>query len=158
MPASEVLNRADNYRGIFESIWNDLREPVLGAITEDEVTEAFEKHAGPYAGEFVPLLSSVILEVIRHPKFPKRRRAQIIFVANSLAGLKRLTPRRSRDIVAQELSKQRARQKHRILRRESYIECSCGYEGPTYKGRCPMRDSERAKIETERMLLGPRYL
>jgi len=158
MPATEVCNRADNYRGIFESIWNGLRQPLLKATTEDEVTGAFEKHAGPYAREFVPLLSSVILTVIRHPKFPKRPKVQIGFLADSLAGLKTLAPRRARDVVAEELSKQRARQKHKIVRKEFYIECSCGYEGPTYKGKCPMRDSARARIETERILLGPRYL
>lgn len=154
MPAAEVINRADNHRGIFESIWDKLREPLLAAKTEDEVTAAFETHAGLDAREFVPHLSSRILKIIHHPQFPKRPNVQLYYLADSLAGLLRLTPRRSREIVAEEMVKLEARKIHKILRKEFYIECTCGYEGPTYKRKCPMCDPKRAKIENEKILWG----
>jgi hypothetical protein len=43
-----------------------------------------------------------------------------------------VTPRRSREICAEE----RAKIRHVIVRREYYIECSCGYEGPARDGAC----------------------
>lgn len=66
----------------------------------------------------------------------KGRQARVNFLADSLAGLDRVSPRRSRDIVAQEYARYRAKTKHRILRHEFYAECSCGYKGPARDNAC----------------------
>jgi len=125
----------------------------MSRVHKCSVIRAFEKYADPFSREFVPRLSSVIWQVIRHKRFPVRQATQINFLADSLAGLNALKPRRARDIVAEGMAQLCARQKHRTIRREFYIECTCGYEGPTYKGKCPMRDPERAKVESEKFLL-----
>jgi len=74
--------------------------------------------------------------VIREKKFPKRPRAQIEFLANSLAGLPSVEPRTSRDICAKHLAEQKAKSPHKILRKEFYVECSCGYKGPALNDAC----------------------
>ena len=131
--ASEIAGRAGNYRNIFEQIWERLREPLLKSQTKDEITQAFEQFGQTYSREFVPHRSGLILKVLREPKFPKRPGPQIAFLADSLAGLGWITPRRSRDICERE----RKRPKHRIIRQDFYIECTCKYQGPALYGCCP---------------------
>src|SRR5712692_4348698 len=128
--ASEISGRAYNYRLIFSQIWDSVGEPLLNTKTKEEVIEAFENTH--YKEEFAPV-ASVILEVLHEPKFPKTREAQIRFLADSLAGRGRVSPRRSRDICERE----RKKKVHQIIRQEYYIECTCGYEGPALRGKCP---------------------
>jgi len=137
---SELLGRAENYRGIFRQIWDQLKKPLLSALTAEDVTSAFENHAQPYAREFVPRLADDILGIIRETKFPKRPAAQANFLAESLAGRPNVEPRTSRDICSQERAT--AKSAHRILRKEFYIECSCGYEGPARNDSCPKCGAE----------------
>jgi hypothetical protein len=132
---SEIRGRGDNYRIIFGQIWKELREPLLKAKTQEEVTRAFEGFGKTYSKQFVPDLSLLILKVIREPKFPKRAAAEIGFLADSLAGLGRISPRRSRDICEQE--RKRQKKEHHIIRQDFYIECTCRYKGPALHGRCP---------------------
>jgi hypothetical protein len=66
--------------------------------------------------------------------FPKRARAQINFLADSIAALGKVTPRRSRDICM--LERMKAKRAHHIVRYEYYVECSCGYEGPAKDRAC----------------------
>jgi hypothetical protein len=107
---SEVFGRAQNYAGVFQQIWPQLRDPLSRATNGEEVTQTFQSFAEPHAREFVPRLSEDILKVIQEPKFPKRTEAQIHFLADSLAD--------------------------KILRKEYYIECSCGYKGPARNDAC----------------------
>jgi hypothetical protein len=132
----EIWGRAENYRGIFTNIWERLSGPLLIVQAPDQVTEAFRNHAEPYTQEFVPRLSGHILAVIREKKFPKRPKPQIKFLANSLAGLPNVEPRTSRDICAKGLAEQKAKSPHKILRKEFYVECSCGYKGPAVNDAC----------------------
>ena len=136
---SEVYGRARNYRGTFELIWDKLSGALLKSASETDVIQAFESEAASYAHEFVPALAGLVFGVVHHPKFPKRREPQIKYLADSLAAYGRVTAKRSREIVAQELAKEKAKLKHRVIRREIYIVCSCGYEGPTFQGKCPMK-------------------
>ena len=133
---SEVVGRAQNYRGIFAQVWPRLRGPLLIACNEDEVIQAFREHGTPYAEEFVPRLARDILYVIREPKFPKRPRPQTVFLADSLAGRPNVEPRTSRDICGEARTVERAKSPHTILRKEFYIECSCGYQGPARDSAC----------------------
>jgi hypothetical protein len=133
---SEILGRAENYRGIFTEIWDRLSNALSTSSTESDVTEAFRSYAQPYANEFVPRLAADILEVIREKKFPKKRRAQVKFLANSLAGRPNVEARTSRDICAGGLALEKAKSPHKILRKEFYVECSCGFKGPALNDAC----------------------
>jgi hypothetical protein len=133
---SEVVGRARNYRGIFAQVWSRLRAPLLAANNEDEVIQAFQDHAQPYVREFVPRLAADILRVIHDPKFPKRPNPQIGFLADSLAGRPNVELRTSRDICGEARGKERAKSPHKIVRKEFYIECSCGYKGPARDNAC----------------------
>jgi len=133
---SEILGRAENYRGIFTGIWERLSGALLAATNEEEVSEVFRSHAQPYTNEFVPRLAGDILEVLREKKFPKKPRAQIKFLANSLAGRPNVEARTSRDICALGLVEEKARSPHKILRKEFYVECSCGFKGPALDNAC----------------------
>ncbi len=141
---SEVYGRALGYRTIFDQVWNKLGKRLLKTTSEAKVVEAFEAKAPQHAQEFVPASVGLIFEVVHHPKFPKRRKPQINYLADSLAALGKVRPKRSREIVAQELARERARLKHRVLRREFFIECTCGYQGPAYKGKCPSLHPDKA--------------
>jgi hypothetical protein len=133
--ASAVSGRAANYRGILPLIWNDLEVPLLKAETEDDVIQAFQI-AQPGGNEF-PALAPLILKVVKDPRFPKRRTARINFLADSVAGVGLVTPRRSRDICAEErAAKEEAQKAPYIMRYEYYVECSCGYRGHSENHAC----------------------
>jgi hypothetical protein len=131
---SEIRGRGDNYRFIFAQVWDRLWPPLSNAQTEEDVTKAFQEGGSPYAQEFVPSLAHLILKVLRDPKFPKRREAQINFLADSLAGVGWIAPRYSRDLCEQERAKQA--RAHHIIRYEVYVECSCGYKGRSQDHAC----------------------
>jgi hypothetical protein len=96
------------------------------ASEEEEINKALEKISQKQ--EFVQIVS-LILKVLRDPEFPKRdKKARINFLADSLAARGAVTPRTSRDICARERKRERKKSTHRIIRREFYIECSCGYK------------------------------
>jgi hypothetical protein len=133
---SEILGRAQNYRRIFTEIWDRLSGTLLAAGTEQEVTDVFRSKAQPYTNEFAPRLAGDILAVLREKKFPKKPRAQAKFLANSLAGRPNVEARTSRDICALGLAEQKAKSPHKILRKEFYVECSCGFKGPALDNAC----------------------
>jgi hypothetical protein len=131
--ASAVRGRADNYRGLLENVWDPLWPLLSRAQTEDDVLRAFrEAYPGEY--EFMPRLAPLILSVLKERTFPRRRTAQIKFMADSLAGLGIVSARRSRDICAEDRAM--AKRANHILRCEYYVECSCGYNGPSHDHAC----------------------
>jgi hypothetical protein len=130
---SEVVNRADDYRGTLAGMWAKLWPPLSVAKTKQEVINAING-AEPYQREqFLPS-ALAILEILKDPRFPKRQQTRINYLADSLAARGVVTPRRSRDICARERLKQK--RTHRILRVEVYVECSCGYQGPSRDHAC----------------------
>ncbi len=132
--ASEVSGRAYNYRLIFSQTWERVGERLLKAHTEADVIGAFE--GTPYKAEFQPL-APLILRVLREKDFPKKRsEAQTIFLAESLAARGEVSPRSSRDICAKERKREQAKSPYHIIRREFYVECSCGYKGPARENAC----------------------
>jgi hypothetical protein len=105
---------------------------LLAAQSSEEIVRAVREDAAGITGSLVQF-SELILEILHDPKFPHTRTAsQIHFLSDSLGGQGFVTPRRSREICAEERTKVR----HVIVRREYYIECSCGYEGPARDGAC----------------------
>jgi hypothetical protein len=137
---SEVYGKAENLRDNLAEVWDRLWPLLSNARSEGEVTKAFQDGARPYDQNFVPSLSALTLQVLQEPTLPKRREPLQRFLADSLAGVGVVTPRRSRDICAQE----RARRKraHHILRYEFYVVCSCGYKGHSKNHACPKCGAE----------------
>lgn len=129
---SEVAGRAYNYGFQLEQCWSELEGPLLSAQTPEEVTAAFQDAASFMERFFVPQYAGRILAVLKDSRFPKRREARIRFLADSLGGADRVSPRRSRDICAAE----RTKRVFRIIRREYYVECTCGYKGPSLDEAC----------------------
>jgi hypothetical protein len=129
---SAVRGRADNWRVSLARLWPDLEPRLLAAQSADEVSKAFEL-AMPGSNEFPPY-AELFFRVLKDRRFPKRKKARINFLADSSAGLGYVTPRRSRDICAEERAVDF--QRHQILRYEYWIECSCGYRGVSQGHRC----------------------
>jgi hypothetical protein len=132
---SAVRGRADNWRISLGRHWSDLEASLLAALADqsaDEVSKAFDA-VMPGNNEFPPH-AELILRVLGDPRFPKRKKARINFLADSTAGLGLVTPRRSRDICAEERAE--AVRKHQILRYEFWIVCSCGYKGISENHAC----------------------
>jgi len=133
--ADWVLARADHYRSIFSggNLWTRLWPDLKNASSDDGVRELFERTDVPDRHEFAAL-ASLIREVVRDAAFPKRRDAQIGFLADSLAGRGLIKPRPSRDLVGR--MRVQRRQTPRIIRFEVYVECSCGYTGQSHNLAC----------------------
>ena len=137
---SWVTGRARNYRQMLTKVWPELAGPLLAAETAEQIIAAFEKHSQPYSGDFVPRLASEILALIHASNFPARPKARIGFLADSLAGMPTIAARTARDICAKHRANERANERvkspHKIIRKEFYIECSCGYKGPARDNAC----------------------
>ncbi len=130
---SLVLQTADQLSVMLPAFWPRLVQPLLAAQSPVDVTRAFEP-LGLVSTSFVPHWSELILKIIHDRRFPRvRAKAQIAFLADSLGAQGAVTPRRSREICAEE----RTKKSHFIVRRDYYIECTCGYEGPALKRACP---------------------
>ncbi len=134
MRPSELRGRADNYRFIFNQVWDRLWPKLSRALTDQEVVDAFLEGANPYAQDFVPAHANLVFRVLHEPKFPKWREARIGFLADSLAGLGYVAPRSSRDICQKE--RMREKRAQHIIRYEVYVECSCGYKGRSHNLAC----------------------
>lgn len=131
---SEIRGRGDNYRWIYDQVWDRLWPLLANARTEEGVKTAFQRGASPYNREFEPF-APLALKVLREKRFPKLRRARVNFLSDSLAGLGRVSPRRSRDICDDERKEEE--RAHHIIRYEFYIECSCRYKGRSRDHGCP---------------------
>jgi hypothetical protein len=132
---SEVYGRAESFRDNLAQVWDRLWPLLSNAHSEAEVTKAFQDGASPYDRYFVPGLSALTLQVLRESTLPKGPKPLQRFLADSLAGVGVVTPRRSRDICAQERAERK--RAHHILRVEFFIVCSCGYKGHSKNHGCP---------------------
>ncbi len=130
---SEVQERADDYGRSLDQHWDALAEPFLEAQSEEEFKRLLEKAPEHVRSKLGPNLFPTVRKIRKDPKFPVKAKTQIAFFAESLAGLGRISPRRSRDICAEG----RKKKHYTIIRQDYYIECTCGYEGPAKHGACP---------------------
>jgi hypothetical protein len=133
---SEVMGRAGNYRYCLSQAWPNLRAPLLSSQNGEDVIAAFENHAQPYAQEFVPRLASDIFELIKGTGFPERANAQVNYIAESVAGRPTVSLRSSRDICGKMRAEESAKSSYKIIRKEFYIVCECGYKGPAEFDAC----------------------
>lgn len=144
LPPSEIAGRAEDFAIALGQLWELHLWPRLSsAHTPTEVERAFREGVSPYEQTFAGL-DSLVFQVLREPTFPKKGRSQSRFLAESLAGLGMVSPRRSRDICAEE--REKARGESRILKFEFYIECSCRFKGHSIDKKCPKCG---AKIEVK---------
>jgi len=139
--ASEVRGRADNYRYIFDLVWNRIWPGLSKAQKYEDVIQCLRNaDIGSYALQ-LEILANPILAILHDRKFPKRnRKARINFLADSVAGHGLVTPRSSRDICARERA--RIERQHHILEYEFWIKCSCGYKGRSRNRACPKCETE----------------
>jgi hypothetical protein len=136
VPVATVTGHAYNFRIQLTPMWEKLAGPLLAAQTPEEVTAAFENYGQLYAREFVPMFATDILALIQDLKFPKRRESRIKFLADSLGGRPILSFRSSRDICERARVQESKKSPHKIIRKEYYVECSCGYKGPALNNAC----------------------
>jgi hypothetical protein len=132
----EVWGRADNFRSILSQAWPELSGPLLRSQRVEDVIKAFEDHAQPHAQDFVPRVASDVFTLINETKFPQRAKAQINYLAESLAGRSAVSLRTSRDICGKIRSKQVPKSPYKIIRKEFYVVCECGYKGPAKYDAC----------------------
>lgn len=145
---SETVGRSRNYRNMLwthridrkTKAWvrdkpEEWTVQLLKARNEEEVANALNS-APPYAqGQLRPLIP-LIVEVVKDSHFPKKPETQADFLADSLAAYGAVSPRRSRDICEEERAKKREKSPHYIIRKEYYVECTCGYKGPARDNAC----------------------
>lgn len=145
---SEIVGRAENYRSMFWGSRLDKKKKMyvrdkpyewaialLAAKNNTEINRALDSATSYVQSQLKPLIP-LVLEVLQERSFPKKQETKFDFLAESLAARGEVTPRRSRDICAQHRAIERAKSPHRILRKEFYIECSCGYKGPARVNAC----------------------
>jgi hypothetical protein len=108
---------------------------LLASKTLEDVERAFESRPLSLQNEFRPMFP-LILQVLCERSFPKKTETQLDFLADSIAARGAVAPRTSREICEKERAKQRRKSRHRILRHEYYVECSCGYKGPARDNAC----------------------
>ena len=132
-----VLETADQFRVMLPDFWSRLAPPLLAAQSPEDVSNAF-RPLGLVSTSFVPHWSALILKIVQDRRFPRvRAKAQIGFLSDSLGAQGTVTPRRSREICAEERAEARTKERHVIVRREYFIECTCGYQGTALRGGCP---------------------
>jgi hypothetical protein len=152
--ASEVAMRAENYQRMFWDYRLDKKKreyvrdkpsewttQILASKTVEDLERAFQTQPISTQNEFRPLFP-LILKVLRERTFPKKPETQLDFLADSIAARAEIAPRTSRDICEKERAKQHTKSRYRILRREYYVECSCGYKGPARDNACPKCGAE----------------
>jgi hypothetical protein len=127
-----VAGNAEAFHSQLIYAWPSMGEQILAAQSAVDVWEIVKSGRGVISNiDFV--FSERIFQIIHDPKFPQKRdKSKIRFLADSLAACGQVKFRRSREICAKE----RAKVQHVIVRRDFYIQCSCGYEGPAMNGAC----------------------
>jgi hypothetical protein len=133
---SEICNRAYDFKLILEGDRKRINwVQLLAAVSEEDLQVALKETQGR-ARERLLYKPEIFLTALKDKKFPKLDRdAQEQFIADSLASEGLVSVRRSRDIVQRDRSLRKQRGK--IVRREFYIACTCGYEGPGFHDACP---------------------
>ena len=139
---SEVLNRSRHLKWLLITCADEIDWPkLITAKTEAQIAEAFDKVPIKDYKRVLLARSSLILECLKDPDFPKvQLKAQIRFLAESLGGHGYVKLRRSRDICLEQRKKLKRR--GTIIRCDPYIECTCSYEGPAVYGFCPNCEAE----------------
>jgi hypothetical protein len=133
---SEYCNCAYDFKLLLELDRPRIDWQKMLKANSDEDLAWVLKDVCPRARERFFYKSELLLAALKDIQFPKQdREAQEQFIADSLAAEGRVSIRTSRDLVQADRSARKKRGK--IVRREFYIECSCGFQGPAYRDACP---------------------
>src|SRR5436853_2760282 len=81
---SWLRGRADSWRNVLPQVWPKLWPALEKANTEAEVRAALEL-AAPYQDYFINH-PTLILSILKDPKFPKTDKGRINFLTDSAAG------------------------------------------------------------------------
>ena len=74
---SEVVGRADDYRGVLGAMWDQLWPALSVAATTEDAISAIQGAVPSQRGQFVPY-ASLILAIVNGKSFPKRRQVELI--------------------------------------------------------------------------------
>ncbi len=130
-----ITGRAHHYHLILTQQKNIIRWGKLALARAEEDLEVVFENVPNYKHSDFRRLFPLMLTVIRERKFPKGNiDAQIRFLADSLAGDGTVSPRTARDICSRERNRP---PEPKILRRESWVVCECGYRGISFYNECP---------------------
>jgi hypothetical protein len=165
--SSEVFGRAENYRRMFwtyrlnktKKEYVPQKRPswaiaLVEARTADSVNQALDVAPDYIQTQFKPLIP-LIIQILGDRDFPKRLEPRFDFLVDSVAARGDVAPRRSRDICDEVRAKNRTKSPHHIIRKEFYIECSCGYKGPARDNACRKCGAEISSLPE--MLLGGHF-
>jgi hypothetical protein len=124
---AEVVEHADYVLNIVASLRDRIAWDKLEAARTEPEAESAITGVPPFYREILKNRLAAILVWVREAKFPKKNlERKMRHLADSVGADVLLSPRRSRD-VCYEYRKRLAHEKvGRILRREFYIECTCG--------------------------------
>ena len=128
---------ADHAYKILNSCADDLHlEALTISSNEMEIEAALWKIDEPNRAYVLRRWSVAILMWVKEKRYPKKNRQAILrHLADSIAGEGNVSPRRSRDICSK--LRREVRSVGKIIRREFYVECTCGYRGPARHDACP---------------------
>ncbi len=134
---SMVLGTSNRYRLVLEDCKEQINwKTLVKASSEDDIQKAFENVPESIKQRLFLVKPHVYLACVHESTFPRKNQdAQIRYLCDSIAAEGFVSTRRSRDICYQE--RKRISRRGRIIRREFYIECTCGYKGPAWRGGCP---------------------
>jgi hypothetical protein len=96
-------------------------------------------------------LAADIFELIKG--FAERAKAQVKYTAESLAGRPTISLRTSRDICGKMRKEESANSPYKIIRKEFYVVCECGYKGPAEFDACRKCGAQISYLQD--VLFGP---
>lgn len=132
-----IVEHADYVLKVVASLRDRIAWDKLEAAKTEAEAESAIARVPPFYRDILKERLAAILVWVREGKFPKKNlERKMRHLADSIAGDVLLSPRRSRDICYEERKRPASKNVGMILRREFYIECTCGYRGPASRGAC----------------------
>jgi hypothetical protein len=132
-----IVEHADYVLKVVASLRDRIAWDKLEAAKTEAEAESAIARVPPFYREILKERLAAILMWVREGKFPKKNlERKMRHLADSIAGDVLISPRRSRDICYEERKRPASKKVGMILRREFYIECTCGYRGPSNRGAC----------------------
>jgi hypothetical protein len=109
---------------------------LMTAESESDLTVALREVNDQTRSLLVDRWGAAILLWAKEKKYPQYNEEAILrHLADSIGGEGNVSPRRSRDIC--DGLRREKRNTGQIIRREFYVECTCGYRGPALRDACP---------------------
>ena len=145
LPPETVVENAEYVLAVVTSSKDRIEWDKLETARTEAEAEFAIARVPPFYRVVLGQRLAAILNWVREGKFPKNNlEKKMRHLADSIAGDVLLSPRRSRD-VCYEYRKRPARERvGMLLRREFYVECTCGYRGQSDRGACARCGTRKA--------------